>query len=153
MSTQSIITYIAMNQEGNYGCIIFYICCFFRSCSCKRRAWIDDYVRSPVFPRFRTINRGTSPLSGANWTREGGRERTRWLDGVRNVPGKRGMTIQHAERCVQDRNTWRVYGRWMIPPLTNFIEEPEQIALSWSLLVFWRDSDAERGFGEDIVTA
>ena len=31
-----------------------------------------------------------------------GRPRTSWLDGVRKVLSENGMTIQQAERCVQD---------------------------------------------------
>ena len=36
-------------------------------------------------------------------TRGRGRPRTRWRDIKRNVHGEKGMSIQQAERCVQDR--------------------------------------------------
>ena len=40
-------------------------------------------------------------------TRGSGRPRTRWRDGVRRVLGDKGMTIQQAERYVQDIKNWR----------------------------------------------
>ena len=41
--------------------------------------------------------------AGVDGKRGRDRPRTRWHDGVREVLGERGMTIQQAERCLQDR--------------------------------------------------
>ena len=46
-------------------------------------------------------------------TRGRGRPRTRWLDGMRKVLSEKGMTIQHADRCLQDIKGG-LYGRWML---------------------------------------
>jgi len=36
-----------------------------------------------------------------------GRPRKSWMDGVKNVLSKRGLNIQDAKDCVQDRREWR----------------------------------------------
>ena len=61
--------------------------------------------------------------AGVDGMRGRGRPRTRWHDGVRKVIGERGMTIQQAERCVQDRKKLRSIWRMNVPPLRNIFVE------------------------------
>ena len=36
-----------------------------------------------------------------------GRPRKVWMDGVHEILGRRGLNIQEAKECVQDRSEWR----------------------------------------------
>ena len=62
-------------------------------------------------------------IAGLDGIRGRGRPRNRW-HGVRKVFGERGMTIQQAETCVQDRKKWRSIWSMNVPPLTNIFMEP-----------------------------
>ena len=40
------------------------------------------------------------------WVR--GRQRLRWMDGVKVALGNRGMTVEAARQCANDRKEWRL---------------------------------------------
>ena len=46
----------------------------------------------------------TAEVSG-EWVR--GKPRFGWIDGVKVALGNRGMTVEAARQCLQDRNEWR----------------------------------------------
>ena len=53
------------------------------------------------------VDGGSKWMAEVSGGRVQGRQRLRWMDGVKVALGNRGMTVEIARQCAKDRQEWR----------------------------------------------